>query len=197
MGTLILTPTVSAATVPLTTQGTVDWASWNATNSLTPTNSKSGGGATISVTDVNAQGSYSNDPRTITWSDGTPNGTGSETAGIYDSTAGSGGYIFTLPASTTPMIAYLYLAMFNASSTTLIASLSDSSASTQTYNGFTAGASVVDVVMQINYSANSGSQTLSVTWEMVTGSGSVNVQAVATALGSAGGGAIIMGQACL
>ena len=85
-GTLTLTPSVSAATVNLTTVGTVDWASWNATNSLTPTNRKSGGGSTISVTDVNTQGSYSNDLRTITWSDGTPNGTGSETAGIYDST---------------------------------------------------------------------------------------------------------------
>jgi hypothetical protein len=185
-GTLTLTPSVSSATVNLTSVGAVDWASWNATTSLTPTNRKSGGGSTISVTDANAQGSYSNDARTITWSDGTPNGSGSETAGIYDSTTTGGGYAFVVTADTTARIAYFYLALFNATTTSFACSLSDSSASPQSYTGFTTGAVIEDGIVQVNYSANSTAQTLNCLWSFSVGSGSVNIQAVATALGSSG-----------
>ncbi len=185
MGLLVLIPSVNGATVNLTAVGSTDWAVWNANGVVAPSSTKSGGGSTIAVATADAVGSYTNDPRTITWSNGTPNGSGSETGGNFDSA--TGGLTFTFPASTVAQTAYLYLGGFNATTTSLVASLSDGSAATQTYTGFTAGATSLDYVVAIQYQANSGSQTLSVVWKFLTGSGNVTWQAAALGPGTGGG----------
>lgn len=187
MGLLILSPSVSGATVNLTAVGSTDWAVWNANGVVSPSSTKSGGGSTISLSTADTIGSYTNDPRTITWSDGTPTGSGSETGGNFDSA--TGGLTFSLPASTVVQRAYLYLGGFNATTTSLVASLSDGSAATQTYLGFTAGATSQDYVVAIDYQANSSGQTLSVVWKFLTGSGNVTFQAVAIQPGHLGGSA--------
>lgn len=187
MGLLILSPSVSGATVNLTAVGSTDWAVWNANGVVSPSSTKSGGGSTISLSTADTLGSYTNDPRTITWSNGTPTGSGSETGGNFDSA--TGGLTFSLPASTVVQRAYLYLGGFNATTTSLVASLSDGSAATQTYLGFTAGATSQDYVVAIDYQANSSGQTLSVVWKFLTGSGNVTFQAVAIQPGHLGGSA--------
>ena len=180
-GTLVLTPSTSGVTVNLTAVGTLDWVEWS-TNSLTPLNHMSGGAGGISVTNIGTINSYSNDPRTITWFNGTPNANGSETSGIYN--AANVQFSFSVPTDTIARVAYFYLSLFQATTTSFACSLSDASASPQSYGGFTAGGTVVDVIVQVNYSANSASQTMTCTWNYSAGSGSVNVQAVAVTVPS-------------
>lgn len=145
-----------------------DWAHWGdgGSTSLTPVNRKSGGGSTISsatrVVDTSTN-NYTNDPRGLTWTDGTPTGSSTaNTVGIYSqnaNTAGRGFYI-TVPASAASRTVYLFLGMYS-SGVQLTASLSDASASNYVDNTCIAGANTAyDANYTITYTANSSGQTL-------------------------------------
>lgn len=182
MGILILTPTISTAAVNLTTTGTTDWSEWAVSGTVAPTNTKLGAGGTITLTNADTIGSYSNDNRTISWTDGTPNISGSGTVGIFDNT-GANPFIITFPASATPQRAFVYLAFFQLTASTFSCSLSDSSASPQSSTIFTNAGGLGDGVAQIDFAANSSGQSLICTW-IGTAGNSYNIQAAALQPGS-------------
>jgi hypothetical protein len=178
-GTLTLTPSTGATSVNITSVGTANWAVWGAAASVTPSDTMSGGSGTITLANPDTINSYGSSPRTISWTNGTPTGSGSLTAGVYDGTVGGTNWTITMPADTTLRTAYVYVEMFNATTTAFACSLSDASASPQSYTGFTAGASTVDGTVQISYKAASSAQTLTCTWKFSVGSGNIVVQGVA------------------
>jgi hypothetical protein len=179
-GTLVLTPTITTAAVNLTTVGTTDWAKYNVTQggpTIVPSNIKLTGGGLITMTNPDGVGEYSNDNRTISWTDGNNNTTGSETTGVFDNT-GANPFTITVPASTTPQTLFVYLAYFDMQASTFSCSLSDSSASPQSTSIFIVNSVLGDGVARIDYAANSSGQTLTCTWIGTSGN-SYNIQAIA------------------
>ncbi len=90
----------SSAAVNLTTEGTVDWVHWGDDN----LNRKAGVTPQLSTYSLVGGGSantYSNDPRPMSWSDGTPTASSSATTrtGLYRWRGQ--GFSFTAPADTT------------------------------------------------------------------------------------------------
>ena len=113
----------SSATVNLTTEGSSDWSHWSGYDH------KSSGGSKISNYTVVGTGTvlnYTNDPRTCTWSDGTPTASGSNKNGIYITGVGKG-FQITAPADLTQRTVKVYVGGW-VSGGTLTASLSDASA---------------------------------------------------------------------
>src|SRR5262249_21618624 len=122
-GSLSASATASSAAVNLTTAGTSDWAKWpNYVH-------KASGGAQIStyaVVGVGAVQNYVDDPRTISFGDGTPTASGSDRSGIYISGTGIG-FQVKAPADTTARTLTVYVGGW-ASGGKLVAHLSDGSA---------------------------------------------------------------------
>lgn len=173
--------TTSAATIDLTAEGTTDWIQWH--GSAGTTQRKSGGGSLISTYSLVGGGTdtgYSGDPRTLTWSDGTPLASGSAADGYYN--LGGSGFSFTAPADTTTRTLYAHLGGYIATGA-LVAHLSDSSAADYTDSTCTSGSGSFDCNYTLTYAAGSGSQTLTLTW---TVSG-VNVTVSGAALAVSGG----------
>ena len=169
---------VSGATVNLTSVGTLDWAKWpNYVHKAT-------GGAQIStyaVVGTSGAQSYTNDPRTVSWSDGVPTASGSDSAGI--STAGIGnGFNITTPADTTTRTLNVYVGG-TSSSGKLVAHLSDGSAPDYIDSAIS-GTSQYDAVYTLTYRAASAGQQLVVSWTQASGSGNVTLQGVALAPGT-------------
>jgi hypothetical protein len=174
MGTLsIVSITASSAAVNLDTVNSGgapdDWAEWGITANLTPDNRRNGGGSTISVA-LSGGGSTSNntgDARTVSWTNGTPTASSSNTDCIFNSSfTRSLGLSFSLPADTNVRTAWFYVGAYNNTCTYVInASLSDSSASsvsdTTHFLGSTTAFNPYVIIFQ--YSANSPGQTLTVT----------------------------------
>jgi uncharacterized cupin superfamily protein len=175
------TQTNSAATVNLTAVGTTDWIQWgdattNRKANVTPELS------TYSVVGGGAVNTYNDDPRGLSWSDGTPTATATgDTNGVYVSGLQSG-FSFTAPAGTTPQTLTVYVGGF-ASGGTLTASLSDGSAANFVATT-AAAAGQYDEAFTLTYAAASAGQTLTVSWVMSSGTGNVTVNAAA--LSSAG-----------
>ena len=164
---------VSIATVNLTTIGSTDWIKWpNGVHKTT-------GGSQISIAATvgrAAAQSYTNDARTMTWSDGAPTASGSDQGGILVSGVGTG-FLVTAPADTTSRTLSFYVGGFN-SSGALIAHLSDGSAPDYVVTT-TPVTGQYDVVYTITYRAASSGQQLSLNWTQVSGSGNVTLQAAA------------------
>jgi hypothetical protein len=169
---------IDGTTVNITSVGSVDWAAWGtATTGASPGDHKTGGGNITGAFTGNL-GNYTNDSRTITWSDGTPTASASNQNGIYQSNA-SGTFTITAPAGTTTRTLKLYLGVFNCSATNVHASLSDGSATAVDYNGLVNGSGFSDGVVTITYAAGSASQTLTVVFTLTTGTGNISLQAAA------------------
>lgn len=183
MATLSMAVSVDATTVNLTTVGVVDWADW--TGAQAAADFKSGGGHTIpDPTLVTGGGfnSYSNDPRTISWTDGTNTASSSNTSGTYNNGVVGTGLQLALTADTNTRVMYLYPAVFNmTTAATVTASLSDGSSSTVTDTTTLTGGvnALVDGVIQLTYAAASAGQTLTVSWTSNTVGGTINLQAAA------------------
>jgi uncharacterized membrane protein len=163
----------SSATVNLTTTGTSDWAKWPGYIH------KAAGGAQIANYTMIAAGSatnYSNDPRTITWSDGTPTASGSDKAGVYVGGIGKG-FQITAPAGTASRTLYVYVGGWN-SGGRLVAHLSDNSAPDYIDASYSSS-NQYDVVYTLTYSAASAGQQLVVKWTQASGSGNVTLQGAA------------------
>jgi len=160
----------SAAAVDLTAVGTSDWAHWPNYD-----HKASGGGQIGNVAAVGSgMTAYANDPRRLTWSDGTPNASGSSSGGVYISGAGKG-FSITVPADTTQRTLTLYVGGWS-SSGRLTAHLSDGSAADYV-DASLSGTSQYDGVYTLSYKAASAGKTLTVQWLEVAGYGNVTLQA--------------------
>jgi hypothetical protein len=158
--------------VNLTTEGTVDWVHWGDS----ALNRKSGVTAQISNYTIVGTGpvpTYNNDPRPMSWTDGSPIASNSsDTNGVYISATGNG-FSITVPAGTAAQILTVHVGGWN-SSGTLTAHLSDGSA-TNYVDTTTSSNTQYDRNYALTYNAASAGQTLTVTWVMTSGSGTGNV----------------------
>jgi hypothetical protein len=163
----------SSATVNLTTLGTSDWAKWPGYIH------KAVGGAQISnyamVGAVNAV-TYSSDPRTVTWSDGTPTASGSDKAGVYAIGIGNG-FQITAPAGTASRTLYVYVGGWS-SGGRLVAHLSDNSVPDYV-NASYSGAGLYDAVYTLTYRTALEGRQLVVKWTQASGAGIVTLQGAA------------------
>ena len=169
----------SSATVNLTTEGSSDWAHWSGYDH------KSSGGSKISNYTVVGTGSvlsYNDDPRTCTWSDGTPTASGSNKNGIYITGVGKG-FQITAPADLTQRTLKVYVGGW-ISGGTLTASLSDGSAPDYVNSSFS-GTAQYNAVYTLSYKAASAGKLLTVKWVQASGTGNVTLQA-ATLVQSSG-----------
>jgi hypothetical protein len=116
---------------------------------------------------------YNNDPRPMSWTDGSPIASNSsDTNGVYISATGNG-FSITVPAGTAAQILTVHVGGWN-SSGTLTAHLSDGSA-TNYVDTTTSSNTQYDRNYALTYNAASAGQTLTVTWVMTSGSGTGNV----------------------
>jgi hypothetical protein len=179
-GSLVGAGVASSTAVNLTAVGTADWASWPGYND------KATGGAQIGNYVVVGSGTvqdYANDSRTISWSDGTPTASGSETGGVYVQGVGAG-FSISAPADTTSRTLIVYVGGW-LSSGHLAAHLSDSSAPDYVNAAFSSNSGSYDAVFTLTYQAASAGQTLTVTWIESSTSGNVTLQAAALVGGGA------------
>jgi protocatechuate 3,4-dioxygenase beta subunit len=178
-GALAGTGTSSAATVNLTAEGGNDWVHWGDSGLMR----KAVVTAQLSAYTPLGSGTvltYSDDPRPVSWTDGTPLvSAGNDTNGIY--IAGTGqGFSFTAPADTTSRTLTVHVGgWFSAGAFT--AHLSDGSAA-----DFTDVTAVANGQFDRNYTliyqAGAAGQSLTVSWVMTAGPAYANVTLNAAAL---------------
>jgi hypothetical protein len=178
-GSLYGSGTSVSTTMNLTAEGTADWVHWG--DSVL--NRKSGVTAQISSYAIVGSGlaqTYNNDPRPLSWTDGTPTTSGNDTNGIYISAVGNG-FAITVPAGTTAKTLTVHVGGWN-SVGTLTAHLSDNSAANFVDTTVSSSGSY-DRNYTLTYSTASAGQTLTVSWVMTSGSGTGNVTLNGAALG--------------
>jgi len=175
-GTLTGAGSSVTTTANLTTEGPVDWLHWGP--SLIRKTGVSPQISNYSIVGSGSAQSYRNDPRALSWSDGTPTVAGTDNNGLYISTAGNG-FSFTVPADTTSRVLTVHVGGWS-SGGTLTARLSDRSA-TNFVDITTPASGQYDRNYTITYSAASAAQTLTVTWVMTSGTGNVTLNGAALA----------------
>jgi hypothetical protein len=181
-GSLSGSGTSSSSGVNLTAEGTADWVHWGAGSTVR----KAAVSPQISDYTVVGSGtvqSYGDDPRALSWTDGTPNGTGTDNDGVYIYFP-TNGFSFTATADTTARILMVHVGGY-LSGGTLTAHLSDGSATDYVDTTGTAGGQY-DRNYTLNYKAASAGQNLTVSW--VASSGTANVTLNGAALVQNGGG---------
>jgi len=170
----------STTSVNLSTQGSTDWAHWG-TGGVPGLVRKSGGSLISTYIVVGAGGvsTYSNDPRPMSWSGGSPTATASaDASGLYISNIGNG-FSITVPADTTQRVVKVYVGGWN-SAGSFTASLSDASATNYT-NTTTASTTQYDRAYTLTYKAASAGKLLTLTWVQSSSTGNVTLNAVALA----------------
>ena len=171
-GAIVGSGAVSTASVNLTTTGTSDWASWPAYDHKNTGNAQISDFAFLGA----VASSYSNDPRTLSWNDGTTTPCASSSDGV-SVTGTSNGFLITVPADVATRTLKLYVGGSN-SRGMLTARLSDGSAPDFVDTGFSSTGRY-DVVYTLNYHAASDHEQLTVLWTQFSGGGSVTLQAAA------------------
>lgn len=165
----------AASSYNLTTLGTSDWAHWNGTYIH-----KSSGGSQISnvaQTGGGTYGTFNDTSRSITWTDGTPTGSGtSDHNYIWCNGTANSGWTFTVPASTTSRTLHVVCGGASGATVKITAHLSDGSAAD--YTDTETSASIFTKEYTITYNAASASQTLTIT-VIHTSSGSPSSDLVA------------------
>jgi hypothetical protein len=161
----------------LTAEGGLDWEHWD---SVVSQNHKAGVSPQLSAFTLVGSGSlswYTNDPRGLSWTDGTPtaSSTGS-TSGVFVGGAGNG-FMFTAPADTSSRTLTVHVGGYQGSAT-LTAHLSDGSAA-DFVDTTTVVAGQFDRNYRLTYNAASAGQTLKVTWVVAGGSGNVTLNGIA------------------
>ena len=171
-GAIIGVGTTSSAAVDLTTTGTSDWAHWPGYDGKTSGNAQ--------ISDFTFLGevpsTYSNDPRIMTWNDGTPTLCASSAGGV-SVTGTSNGFLTTVPADTAIRTLELYVGG-SISRGMLTAHLSDGSAPDFVDTGLSSTGQY-DGVYTLNYHAASDGEQLTVLWTLFSGGGNVTLQAAA------------------
>jgi hypothetical protein len=176
VGTLSGTGNSVSAAASLTTEGTADWVHWGDAS----LNRKAGAAAQITTYKVVGTGavqSYNNDPRTLSWTDGSPTlSAPSNASGLYVNGTGNG-FSITAPADTSARKLTVHVGGW-LSGGTLTASLSDGSA--QNFVDVTTPTSgQYDRNYTLIYSALTAGQTLSVKWVNTAGGGNVTLNGAA------------------
>ena len=177
----------STSTYNLTSLGTTDWAHWNGTY----IHKSSGGGQISNVTQIGAgnYGTFSDTNRNISWSDGTPTGSGTnDHAYIWCNNKQNAGWTFTAPADTTTRTLNVLFGGATGAVVNITATLSDGSATpysnTQTITSavlslgtFTYHAASAGKTLQISLTkvqdANSPSADLDAAWLTTGASGAL------------------------
>ncbi len=174
-GALSGTVTNVSTAANLTAEGTADWVHWGDPS----LNRKAGVTPQISTYSIVGSGpvkTYTNDPRTVSWTDGTPTAAGSNEDGIYISSLDNG-FSITVPAGPTPQTLTIYVGGWN-SGGTLGAHLSDASA--PDYVNTTSSVSgLYDANYTLTFNAASAGQTLTVRWVMTSGTGNLDLNGAA------------------
>jgi hypothetical protein len=174
-GSLSGSVAINTTAVNLATVGTGDWKHFS--NNTRSTN----GSRVNSISDFSVIGgtaaSYSNDLRNISWTGGTPTGSGTNNKnGWYKAGVGNGFSFYALAGNGTNTLK-VYVGGYNAGGT-LTAHLSNSAAAD--YVNTKANTSGQwDAVYTINYNAAQAGQTLTITWKQASGTGNVTIQAAA------------------
>jgi hypothetical protein len=179
-GTLSGSANFTSGTFNLTAEGPTDWVNWGILyGGPGLADRKRGVTARISnYTEIGSLGvaTTGNDPRTLTWSDGTPNTSGSNSTVVYvDSNSGhpGNGFSFTVTADTTVRTLVVHVGG-QTSGGTLTATLSDGSAAKYQDTSPTQS-SRYDRNYTLTYSAASAGQTLTIQWVNATASGNVSL----------------------
>ena len=169
LGTLSGSGVYTSTAVNLTATGTSDWIHWG--NGPSPgMDHKATGGNQISnytLLSGSTVNSYALLQRPMSWTDGSPNATHTETTGsgtiVY--TSGSGhGFSFTAPADTQQRTLIVYVSsLAGAGGGKLTATLSDGSA--PAYVDSATFPTTQDRTYTITYSASSVGQTLTLVWQ--------------------------------
>jgi hypothetical protein len=187
-GSLAGAGTSTTTAVNLTTEGSTDWEHFGDGSPNRKAN------VTVQLSTYTVVGSggvqtYNNDPRPVSWTDGTPTASSSNNRnGFYISGIGQG-FSFTAPADSTQRTLVVHVGGYK-SGGTLTVHLSDGSAAD--FTDTTAVASgQYDRNYTLAYQAASALQTLKVTWKMSSGTGNVTLNAVALQGGSAATGSIV------
>ena len=178
-GSIIGSGSSATAAANLTTEGSLDWTQWAGTG----LNRKVGVISQISNYSVVGSGpvlSYNNDPRAISWTDGTPFVTSTNNRSGIFVFGPQNGFSFTALADSNSRTLIVHAGGWM-SGGTLTAHLSDSSA-----------ADVVDITPFVyggydrnyilTFTAGAAAQTLTVTWVMSAGIGNGNVSLQGAAL---------------
>ena len=162
----------SSANVNLTSEGAVDWEHWGDT----PLSRKATPLQQLSSYRVVGNGpvlTYNNDPRTVTWSNGSPTATSTANGnGLYIVGFGQG-FSFTAPADSTSRTVVVHVGGWY-SGGTLTAHLSDNSAP-DFIDSTVAVMGQYDRNYTLTFQAASPGQTLSIAWVMTSGVSSGNV----------------------
>jgi hypothetical protein len=174
-GALLGSGVAGSAGTSLTSGGTSDWAKWP--NYI----HKATGGAQISnFTKLGASSvqNYTNDPRPVSWTDGTPTTTGTnDTTGVYIAGIGNGLQI-SVPADTKTRTLLIYVGGW-LSGGKFMAHLSDGSAADFVNTSFSSTTGQYDAVYTLTYHAATSGQQLVVQWTQASGTGNVTLQAAA------------------
>jgi uncharacterized delta-60 repeat protein len=163
-GSLSGTTSASAAPYNLTALGNADWVHFGVGGNYAVTDRKATGNSQISnFTTVGAGsfGGYTSSARTVTWGDGTPTASSTDTGYVWANTALGSGYSFTAPADTTTRTLYVYVGGYS-SGATLTATLSDGSATPYSVN--LSGNALYQNVVAITYAAASANQKLTISY---------------------------------
>ena len=178
-GLLLASSNIPTATVNLSAEGSSDWVHWGA-SSATSLNRKANVASQISdYTLLGALAPNRFQPPTGVrilheWFDGVPVVSDSTNAGLYFNNIGNG-YQLSVPADTSTKTLRVYLGAWSANGLVQV-SLSDNSASPYTVSveNFTGP---IDRVIEIDFSAASEGQTLTLTYTMASGVGNVTLNA--------------------
>ena len=119
---------------------------------------------------------YFNDPRSFSWTNGTPSTSGNDTSGATTSGIGAG-FTFSVVADTTQRTLIVYVGGSN-STGKLTAHLSDVSAADYVDTSLN-GSGRYDGFYTLTFKAASAGKQLRVTWTQTAGTGSVSLQAAA------------------
>jgi hypothetical protein len=162
----------SSSAVNLTAIGTTDWVHW------LPLNRKASGTFISDYTPVGTGtvAAYFDDPRSFSWTNGTPSTSGNDTSGATTSGIGAG-FTFSVVADTTQRTLIVYVGGSN-STGKLTAHLSDASAADYVDTSLS-GSGRYDGFYTLTFKAASAGKQLRVTWTQTAGTGSVSLQAAA------------------
>jgi glucose/arabinose dehydrogenase/PKD repeat protein len=161
----------STTAINLSDEGKTDWAHWPGYDH------KLAGGKKISnfgIAGTTVATSYSNDPRSCSWTDGTPFLNGSNQNGVYIAGIGNG-FRITLPADQTLRTLKVYVGGYK-SGGKLTAQLSDGSSADFVDTSFS-GTGQYNAVYTLTYYAASAGKLLTVRWVQFSGTGNVTLQA--------------------
>ena len=180
-GVLTGSGTSAAATANLTAEGSSDWVHWG-DSSLTRKTGVTPQIGNYTVVGSGAVLTYNNDPRALTWTDGTPTSAGgTDTNGIYINSL-QNGFAFTAPADTGTRTLTVHVGGWM-SGGTLTAHLSDLSEA-DFVDSTTPAAGQYDRNYTLTYSAGSAGQTLTISWVATSGTGNVTLNGAALAGGA-------------